>query len=244
VYPVHVGWDEQELHNQVTSCKAAGRYARDRPFYKETKGETAMKKWIIGSAIGVVVIVGGGAWYAYHTVQEKIGEQVVAILKDPATQSEINKIIANLPQNVNSSVQKSTSNAMTRNSSISNEIIRNNSLSNAITRNNSISSPITSSSVGAVGSSSTDSVRGAGSAKSLESNNDSNESIPTFTSREQVIAYAESHFTESEILHYLELYEQRGSLTQAEKDEIKKEILSHFTPAEIQAMEAALKKYP
>jgi hypothetical protein len=193
-----------------------------------------MKKWIIGSAIGVVVIVGEGAWYAYHTVQEKIGEQMVSILKDPATQNEINKIIANLPQNVNSSVQKSISNAMTKNSSIS----------DATLRNNSISSPIISNSVGAATSSSTDSVKGAGSAKSLDSNNDSNESIPTFTSRDQVIAYAESHFTESEILHYLELYENRGSLTQAQKDEIKKEILSHFTPAEIQAMEAALKKYP
>ena len=213
-----------------------------------------MKKWIIGSAIGVVVIVGGGAWYAYHTVQEKIGEQVVAILKDPATQSEINKIIANLPQKAGSSVQKSISNAMTRNSSISNATLRNNSmssamkgnnsLSSAMTGNNSLSSAITSNSVGAAGSSSTDSVKGAGSAKSLDSNNDSNESIPTFTSREQVIAYAESHFTESEILHYFELYEERGSLTQAEKDEIKKEILSHFTPAEIQAMEAALEKYP
>ncbi|CAM3783582.1 hypothetical protein [Alicyclobacillus pomorum] len=200
-----------------------------------------MKKWIIGSAIGVVVIVSGGAWYAYHTVQEKIGEQVVTILKDSATQNEINKITANLPQNVDSSVKNVDTSMQT---SISNAVTRNSSISKVITRNHSISNGIPSDFSGVGGRNAAGRVQGTGSAKSTSGNNDSNESIPIFTSRAQIIAYAESHFTQSEILHYLELYERRGSLTKAEKDEIKREILSHFTPAEIQAMAAALKKYP
>jgi hypothetical protein len=212
-----------------------------------------MKNWIIGSAIGVVVIVAGGAWYTYHTVQEKIGEQVVTILKDPATQNEINKITANLPQNVDSSVknvgtsmQNYISNAVTRNDSISNANKGNHSISSAMTRNNSVRCVIISStSVGVAASSSASAAHSAGPTKTVGGNGSSNQdSIPIFTSREQVIAFAESHFTQSEILHYLELYEHRGSLTKAEKDEIKREILSHFTSAEIQAMAAALKKYP
>jgi hypothetical protein len=205
-----------------------------------------MKKWILGTAIGVVVMVGGGTWYAYHAVQEKIGEQVVAILKDPATQNEINKITANLPQSVDSSMQSSISHAMIAHDSISNASKGNHSISSAMTRSHSVGSAIISStSVGVPASSSPSAAHSGGTSKTAGDNGSSNhESIPIFTSREQIIAFAESHFTKSEILHYLELYEHRGSLTKAEKDEIKREILSHFTPAEIQAMAAAMKKYP
>jgi hypothetical protein len=53
-----------------------------------------------------------------------------------------------------------------------------------------------------------------------------------------------SHFTAAEIVHYSAMYAKRSSLSSQQKNEIKEEILSHFTPAELAAMEAAAQKNP
>ena len=74
--------------------------------------------------------------------------------------------------------------------------------------------------------------------------NGSASGVPNFTSRQQLIRFAMSRFTKAQIAHYIQLYAERASLTEQQKAQIKQQILSHFTPAQIKAMAAAAKRFP
>ena len=84
---------------------------------------------------------------------------------------------------------------------------------------------------------------GQGAVQTVQGNGSAS-GVPNFTSRQQLIQFAMSRFTKVQIAHYIQLYAERASLSEQQKAQIKQQILSHFTPAEIQAMAAAAKRFP
>lgn len=85
---------------------------------------------------------------------------------------------------------------------------------------------------------------GQGTVQTAQGNNGSASGVPDFTSRQQLIRFAMSRFTKVQIAHYIQLYAERASLSEQQKTQIKQQILSHFTSAQIKAMAAAAKRFP
>ncbi len=63
--------------------------------------------------------------------------------------------------------------------------------------------------------------------------------VPVFSSRQQVINFALSRFTQAQILQYAYLYAHRSSLTSAQKQQIKDQVMANFSPSQLAAMESA-----
>lgn len=197
---------------------------------------TAMKKKLLVGTITVVTLLGAGLAYADYAVKRVLSNQVVAMLNSSTTTSEI----AKLAQGVQVSAIPSTQTSL--------------SVANATGAPGSSASGVDSpggsnstSSLGAMGAS-TQSTQSPISSESVgfspAGSASANASSGTvFTSRQQVVNYAMSHFTQGEIVHFLTLYMNRSELTVAQKQEIRRQILSHFTADEIQAMAAAAAKF-
>lgn len=189
-----------------------------------------MKK-LIPISIVVLCLVGGGIWTAEHMVRQKVANQVVDILNNPSTEQQINQLV-----NGAASSSKAAESSLNKKSG---------------TKGTPSQSEASGHSAGSDSGSTTGSTAGSAAAKGSGSNAGSSStggnsagssSTPDFTSRQQVVQYAMSHFTQSEIAHYTYLYLHRSSLRSSEKAAIKAQILSRFTPQELQAMESAVHK--
>lgn len=201
-----------------------------------------MKKWLAITCAAVCVVT-GGLWYADYRVKEAIGNQVASVLSDPNSQAEINNIVNSAGNGVSNQLAGAIGNEL-GNASATNSTGGSSGQSGASGGSARGGSSGTNSSGGANGA--------AGSNASGSGSNGSNRvgnatggqsAAPTFTSRQQVINYAMNKFTTAQISKYAYEYAHRSALTQAEKNQIKADILSRFTPAEIAAMRAAADKY-
>ena len=213
------------------------------------------------SLVVVVALVAGGGWYLQHVVTEKVGNQVLAALSNTCVQNEISGL-------ANSTLLGNTTGLGTANhgaqasshgqaSGSGNDAASSTSSQGAGTGGNNGSTgsgqgsgqgvsqgtgsgASTSSSSGQVASNG----QGGQGAVQTSQANGSASGVPNFTSRQQLIQFAMSRFTTAQIAHYIQLYAERASLSEQQKAQIKQQILSHFTPAEIQAMAAAAKRFP
>jgi len=195
-----------------------------------------MKKKLLVSGITVVAILGATASYADYAVKRALSNQVVAMLDSSTTKSEIAQLeqsvqVPAIPPTLGSGTSMTNSQTQVSGAAIL-----------------GVESPVGSSSTsslvstGATTGSTTQSPRSSGSSSS-GSPSSSAPSAPLFSSRQQVVNYAMSHFTQGEIVHFMTLYMNRSELTVAEKQQIKRQILSHFTAGEIQAMASAATKF-
>ncbi|SDW16663.1 hypothetical protein SAMN04489725_102246 [Alicyclobacillus hesperidum] len=192
-----------------------------------------MKKWIWGVPMIACVLV-GGAWYANHRVKQAVAAQVVTLLTQPQTKKEVQAMLKSLPSaaSAGASVSRqpeSTNHAATP-ASLGGAVAGSSNGTESDARDANPSHPSSKSSVSLSGK--------APSASAVV--NPEEQGAPQFQNREQAIQFAMSRFSEAELAEYARLYAQRGSLTPAEKEKIKEQILSHFTPAQIAALEAAL----
>ncbi|MCL6454242.1 MAG: hypothetical protein K6T78_11580 [Alicyclobacillus sp.] len=221
-----------------------------------------MKRWPLYTLLVVCVLAAGG-WYADRVVKERVGAQVIATLNDPSVQNELHQL-TNDPALANkldgtgvdvnvvgslSGLQSSQNSAASGGTAAGSSggkargqdgtggsLPPVGSAGEAGTRTGSNGfSGAGSTAPGASGS-------GGGNAGGSTGTSSPGASVPTFTSRQQLIDYAMSHFTASEIAHYMTEYLHRSSLTEAQKTAIKEQILSHFTPAEIIDMEQAYQR--
>lgn len=185
-----------------------------------------MKKFTVIAVIGLCA-VGGVLWEAEHIARQHMVNQVVTILSNSSTEKQINQLANHiLGPGVGQTANPASSAPKSHNqSSIS-----------------TTSSPITNSSASSKLSfgHQTKTLDGA---KNTGVNNSKTDSSIDFTSRQQVAQFAMSHFTQSEIANYTYLYLHRNSLSEKKKAAIKAQILSHFTPQELQAMINALHRY-
>lgn len=200
-----------------------------------------MKRWPIYIA-GMVVILGAGGWYAEHVVTDRVGNEVVTMLSNPSVQNQMNQLannssIANIlgTSGVSNSVEQgSPKNAGYETNSTGAAAGSENSTGAASTGTSSGSS-----STGGASSGTPDSSQQGGSGSSQGG---ASTPPPQFTSRQQLVNYAMSHFTKAQIARYMSLYLHKDTLTTAQKNQIKRDILAHFTPSEIQDMEQASQK--
>ncbi|PWK05017.1 hypothetical protein [Tumebacillus permanentifrigoris] len=176
-----------------------------------------MKKrwWLAGTAI-LVLLGGGYALKQYATA--KIGDQVVQMINEPDVQKAIDNAIAQgnlqeLPLDLTTEIGTSTETP-----------------SEAATATPSAQvegQPEGSSDM-------PNTVQGSAGAESNAPN-------ASLKSREDAVAYAQSKFSATEIASYLSAYQNKAQLSSAEKASIKAEILSHFSAAELRALQEAAK---
>lgn len=188
-----------------------------------------MRKKLILSGVSLAVAIGAGAWYVNYRVQQSIANQIVATLGSTVTNSTISKLEQGIqiPGSASSGSKPNTSSLATGNQT---------QTKNPGTTAGSSQASSTPPSAAPINS-----VSNPGQSTNSQK---PPSSVPVFTSRQQIISYAMSHFTRSEILYYMKMYIHRSSLTAQQKTQIKEQILSHFTPGEIQAMKLAAAKYP
>ncbi|WP_067617946.1 hypothetical protein [Alicyclobacillus acidiphilus] len=219
-----------------------------------------MKKWMwVVSA--VVIVAAAGGWYGQHRLKEIAADQVVSLLSQPQTKQEINDAISHMLKQGKSGSGSTFGSAGSGSqaNAVSAALA---TVGQSIANANTTSATRGASSSGASGANSGsaqselqgtqgggDSSKPGASTGSAagnpgangESGSGANDSdVPKFTSEQQVIQYAMSHFTTQQLLYFAQAYANRGKLTTAQKDAIKQQILSQFTPQEIQAMERAL----
>lgn len=178
----------------------------------------------------IIVVIAGGVEYVNHRVKEAVGNQVVSILRDPSTQREIAQYLHHSSLQIGSQLLAGSSGGARASA-------------HHPTDAKASKSPQgnTDTSTAGVTSSST---QPPSSGKTSTQTPTPDKSVPTqagpvFTSRQQLIDFAMSHFSEAEIAHYAQLYSQRKALSASEKAAIKAQILSHFTSNELAAMEQA-----
>lgn len=211
------------------------------------------------SLVVVIVLAAGGGWYLAHKVTGEVANQVLAVVANTSVQNEIaglsnNPLLAsaagigtgNNPANAQSqttgsgAVSGSQSGKGSGTSGGSNPPSNSHSSSQG-TAGQGSGSPSTSTSgqtsQGQGGQASAQGSSGQGQGNTGASG------VPNFTSRQQLIQFAMSRFTTSQIANYVRLYAERASLSPQYKAQIKEQILSHFTPAQIQAMAAAAREY-
>ncbi|MCF8566819.1 hypothetical protein LLE49_19030 [Alicyclobacillus tolerans] len=195
---------------------------------------------LVAYSVLAIALVGGGGWYAKHLAAQALGKQVVTIVDSPTAQQEINKIVKHQSQQqihqTLSNIEKQAASKIPSVKVGSQPVLQNSTTGNQTA--GAVNSG-TGSDEGSIGGNAPSSAPVSSSGTPSPSSGDT----PTFSSRQQVIDYAMSHFTAQEIAHYMYLYLHRSTLTSLQKDAIKQQILSHFTPAQIAAMAAAAKKY-
>ena len=185
------------------------------------------------ATVGIVVVLGAaGGWYANHLITERVGNQVVTMLTDPSVQNEI----AGLGNSVNIGGTSSVNSAPSNSSTTSQK-------SGAARGSQGVKSTTSASSENGNSSDANPSGSSGSATSSPIAQPTSSPGVPQFTSRQQLIQFAMSRFTKQQIASYLKMYMNRSSLSEQQKASIKAQILSHFTPAEIRAMEVAAKKY-
>ncbi|MFD0772233.1 hypothetical protein ACFQZ1_26380 [Bacillus sp. CGMCC 1.60114] len=207
------------------------------------------KKLIIIVSI-LIVAVGGGLWYGKSLFDKKLSESLLkdvdskAIanqLKDKKINKDVLKTIDDL-KTKDQSVSKSNG-TVADNSQITNKTINGmneankNSTQNTQQDNNhtiDVSKNVQPSDNSTINTSK-NTQHGDNSTTNEKKNIQSNKDQPIKT-REDVTKLVESRLSTSEILHLTQLYENRKNLTKEQKETAKAEVLSHFTPEEINMM--------
>ncbi|QSO51145.1 hypothetical protein JZ785_20155 [Alicyclobacillus curvatus] len=203
------------------------------------------------SLVVVLAVVAGGGWYLEHKVTGEVANQVLAVVSNTSVKNELaglsnNPLLANAaglyagnnPSNPQG--QAATSGNSTGSGSKSGQG------TSAGAKNPSGASGQgsgTQSSTSSTGQQSNHGQGGQASGHAGQGQTSTGASgAPTFTSRQQLIQFAMSRFTTSQIANYVRLYAERASLSPQQKAQIKQQILSHFSATEIQDMAAAAKR--
>lgn len=200
-----------------------------------------MKKWLIG-IVTTLIVIGGGLWYADYKVKQAIGNQVVTILKTHDLQNIIAQAARGKDGIGTSSISSVNPSAVV---SVSSKVGQ---TAQSTTPNETETTGSATTPGPSTGSATTTDTNPKDSpstqAPTTDTHPSSGDSVPVFTSREDIINYAMSKFTPSELAQYAEDYANRKSLTSEQKAQLEQQILSHFTAQEISAMQSAAQKYP
>jgi hypothetical protein len=78
--------------------------------------------------------------------------------------------------------------------------------------------------------------------KSGSTTSSGNQGTASFSNREEAIQFAMKRLGPTEFAKLSVAYANRDNLTQEEKNRLKQEVLSHFTPDELRAMQQAANK--
>lgn len=202
-----------------------------------------------------ICLIGGGLFYANHRVKEAVGAQVVNLMSQPQGQQEISQLLQQYQSSTGSVGSAGSASGTSKQTKAAGGSLSNGSGGSESSGHSTTGGSGSNRAVGASGggsqsiqvtthvtanASSPATSRGV-SNKTTQAGRSSG--VPTFTSRAQVVQFAMSRFSESEIAHFAQQYAQRQQLSQSQKDQIKAEILSDFSPAELAAMESAAAKY-
>lgn len=68
------------------------------------------------------------------------------------------------------------------------------------------------------------------------------EAAPAISNQAEAVAYAQSKFSAAEIAQFSSAYANRKNLSKEEKEAIKQQVLSRFTPQELQVIQQAVSK--
>lgn len=235
-------------------------------FFPSRRERVRLKKWMWTIPLALCVI-GGSGWYAEHRMKQAVGKQMVNLLSQPDSQQEINQLLAQYGVGGTggsaSSIGTQNSTTSTVPNSVKDVHDSSHAAGNASSHSASVGTTLQKASGSGSASSETTTKHASSpkrahtSAGHTDAHSSSTASkvsttkpthttstkLPVFTSRQQIVQFAMSRFTQGEIAHYIKLYAERSTLTRQQKDQIKAEVLSHFTPAEIQDMEVAAQKY-
>jgi hypothetical protein len=174
------------------------------------------RRWWI-AFVSVAVLAGGG-WYAKEAVTQRMAEQLMDTVKDPNIQKQINEAMNN-PQLTQSLKQAiGTSPAVGQQAFGEAQAKGKNGAGGTIGKATQEKSAQTTS-------------EGSGQSTEL-----------AFANRDEAIRFAMSRFSATEIAQFASAYANRNNLSSADKARIKAEILSRFTPEEIDALRRASTK--
>jgi len=174
-----------------------------------------MKKgWIITGVI--LAVLAGGAYGIKSYIAKQIGDEVVQLTQDPEVQKTINKAIEDGLKQQAGDIKLPEGTPATD-----------------------------AQKTGAGGTASVPaSADGGGQAgqPAAPAKQEQQPAAPAIANRAEAVAYAQSKFSATEIAQFSSAYANRKNLSKAEKDEIKQQILSRFTPQELQALQQAASK--
>lgn len=185
-----------------------------------------MKKKII-ITIGIVSLLGVGAWYVKSIITDKIYSKLSEVIATPEVQKEIeaavnSELAAKIAQDpsltVPADVQNLTKDLQQQTGSTD-------------PQQEKKTSP-------AAVNSDEKSTQDAKATPSVDSNQNT-ENAPAIKNRSEAVQYATKKFSASEIAHYSSVYKNRNNLTPEQKQQLKSEVLSKFTAEELKALLAA-----
>jgi hypothetical protein len=174
------------------------------------------KRWWI--ALVSVAVLAGGGWYAKEAVTHRMAEQVLDTVKDPNIQKQINEAMNN-PQ-LAQSLKQAVGSSLAAGQQASGDAQTKGENSAIGTNGKATQEKSAQTSSG-----------GSGQSSGL-----------AFANRDEAIRFAMSRFSAAEIAQFASAYANRKNLSSAEKARIKAEILSRFTPEEIDALRRAAAK--
>ncbi|SEC10788.1 hypothetical protein [Paenibacillus sp. GP183] len=184
--------------------------------------------------ISIVFLLGVGLWYVKNIVNDKIYSKLSELIVSPEVQKEIEaaansetaaKILQDPSLTVPTDVQNLTKNLQQQTGS-------------ADPKQEKEASP-NSSDTSAEGTSSVQNKQKSEVATAPITAPLPNTTTPVIKNRSEAVQYALKKFSAQEITHYSSLYKDRNNLTPEQKQQIKAEVLSRFTPIELKALLAA-----
>jgi hypothetical protein len=179
--------------------------------------DNTMKKKTIGVLAGTIIILAAGGWYAKTLVTDKIVSGVSSYIADPTVQKELDKLVSSKELNAQAA-----------------DALAGAALADGTSQGDSKAGSGGVSSNGSNGSSDGSKQNAAGSSAEAKQ--------PAFKNRTEAVGYAVKKFSPSELAHLASVYKRRSSLTEEEKKQLKTEVLSKFTAAELKALLAASKQ--
>lgn len=179
-----------------------------------------MKKLTI--SISVIALLFLGGWYAKQMIVKKVGTEITKVISSPEVQKEINTLPASQLDHMISNSLKTNENG--------GKVTNSTSSSTAPTPTGTKTNPAENTPM--IDNSSKHS------AASPKEQADK----PVAANKEEAIQFAMNRFSTKEIMHYMSVYQNRKNLTSSQKQAIKSEILSRFTPEEIRELAIAAKK--
>ncbi|WP_416826455.1 hypothetical protein [Ectobacillus polymachus] len=189
-----------------------------------------MKKGVLIS-LGIVTILGMGGFYAKHYIEETVSKNILSTVKSQGLSDELKnqKLEQQVLANVKTSSETKQSDKRPGTPSSSSP-----DATNSTSSGNSISA------VNASNGTSDNKV--PNSQKVDEATVTAIAKEDKVETKQDAVKFVEKRLSPSQIMHSIELYNNRKNLTQEQKQAAKAEVLSHFSPAEIaMLMEAANK---
>lgn len=191
------------------------------------------KKLLLTLAVLAILLIAGG-WYAKQVLTDKIFDQVETALKDPEIQKEIAQLDTDKLQEELKTIDTDKLVGEAGGSSAPSASPDGKSTPDTPTASEAPNSTAKPGSSTAKPSAQPDKT------PAPAKDNKPSKGL-AFDNRNDAANYAMKKFSASEIVHYMSVYKNKGSLTPEQKKEIKADILSRFSSDEIKALTEAAK---